>query len=88
MTDDDRELVELVADELRAQPAMEVVWRPESVLQFVGLIQLALRHPHIKTDSKNRETADRFLQAVREYFAGCPMTLELIRRGDDPSYDQ
>lgn len=83
----DEDLLRGVARELRTHPPMNVVWRPESVLQFVGLIQLALRHPQIREHDALCDTADRFLAAVREYFAECPMTLELIRRGDDPSHD-
>jgi hypothetical protein len=84
----DFDLLDMIAQELAAQPPMEVVWKPESVLQFVSMIQLAMRHPSIADYPENVSTAQRFLQATRQYFAECPMTLELIRRGDDPEYDE
>ena len=57
--------------------------QPASVFQLTALVQLACRHPAVT--GPMRETADRFLAGVREYFADCPAVLDVVRRGDDPS---
>ena len=76
----------LIALELVAHPPMEVVYRPQTVLELAGLLQLALRHPRL-ADASCRDTAEKLLHAIRDYFDDCPVTLELLRRGDDPRYD-
>jgi hypothetical protein len=83
-TPDDRLLAEMVR-ELEPHPNMEITLQPVSVMQLAGLLQLALRHPHL--DPTNRATAERFLAAARDYFAECPAVLEVLRRGDDPAED-
>jgi len=64
---------------------MVIALQPLSAVQLAGLIQLALRHDGI-TDTL-REIATTFVDSVREYFAEMPATLEILRRGDDPSQD-
>jgi len=64
---------------------MVIALQPLSAVQLAGLIQLALRHDGV-TDTL-REIATRFVDSVREYFAESPATLEVLRRGDDPSHD-
>ena len=59
--------------------------RPETVLQLIALMQLALRHPRIPPEI--RQTAETFIDAGREYFAHSPAVLEVIRQGDDPNED-
>jgi hypothetical protein len=59
--------------------------RPLSVVQLAGLIQLALRHDRLS--EQLRTVGVSFIDSVREYFAECPATLEVLRRGDDPRYD-
>jgi hypothetical protein len=74
------------AREIAAMPGpMEIVAQPVSVLQLVGLIQLACRHPRLPPES--RAAAARFVSGAREYFADCPSVLSIIDAGDDPSQD-
>jgi hypothetical protein len=54
-------------------------------LQLAGALQLALRHPNFP--AVTRRVIDTLLEALREYFRDCPLTLELLRQGDDPAYD-
>ena len=65
---------------------MDIGFQPLTVFQLTGLVQLALRHPHVSPEP--RATAGRFLAAVREYFADCPAVLDVVRRGDDPAEDR
>lgn len=64
---------------------MEVVLRPMTAMQLAGLLQLACRHPGVSAEA--RATACVFVEAVREYFADCPLVLDVLRRGDDPAQD-
>jgi len=84
----DSELAEAMAAEIQRKQDtdnMELVLRPFSVLQLVGLVQLALRHPGVSQPL--RETAEKFIGGAREYFADSPAVLETIERGSDPQYD-
>jgi hypothetical protein len=83
---DDARLVELVALELARKEPMALGLRPETVFYLTGLVQLALRHPTLPVTT--RECGERFVVAVREYFADCPAALDLVRRGDDPTEDR
>jgi hypothetical protein len=65
--------------------AMEIMFQPVTVLHIAGALQLARRHPQFPP--LHDATVDRFLSAAREYFADCPTVLEVLRRGDDPTYD-
>jgi len=85
---DDATITEALARELATLGPMEVVLRPESVLQMVGLVQLAKRHPGIANSPNVVATGDRFVEGAREYFAACPAVLEVIRRGEDPAQDR
>jgi hypothetical protein len=82
----DEEAVALLAGELRRTEPMELVLRPSTVLELTALVQLALRHPGV--DGAVRAAGDRFLVGVREYFADCPATLDIVRQGDDPTHDR
>lgn len=83
----DHEIVQLLADEIAAKDdVMELVVRPVSAFQLAGLIQLALRHPHVSPEI--RTTGEHLLGGVRHFFADCPTVLEVIRRGDDPHHDR
>jgi len=78
--------LDIVLRELSAlEPMGPIGYRPETVLQLVGLIQLALRHPAVT--QAIRATGVRFIEAAREYFAACPAVLDVIRRGDDARED-
>jgi len=84
MSDD--EAARTMAEELRRKGAMAVSFNPITVFQFAGLIQLALRHPHLSDNL--RDTAESFLAGVRKYFADAPVCLDVVQRGDDPSQDR
>lgn len=71
---------------IRAGATMQVVLTPLSALQIAGLLQLACRHPKLSEDLQ--KTAAYFLAGIRQYFAGCPAVLEVLRRGDDPAHDR
>jgi hypothetical protein len=86
MTDADRAIADAITEELADMGPMEVTVRPATVFQLTGLIQLAMRHPGVVGGV--RATAEQFLAHVREYFADCPVTLDAIRRGDDPQEDR
>ena len=86
--EDEQAIVDQMTREIisKAVHPMELVCQPTTVFQLTGLVQLALRHPGVTPEL--RETADRFLAGVREYFADCPAVLNVIRRGDDPTQDR
>jgi hypothetical protein len=86
MTEDENEIVVTLAAEIaaRVQP-MELVLHPVTAFQLAGLIQLALRQSDLSDELL--DAGARFVHAVREYFADCPMVLDVIRRGDDPTED-
>jgi hypothetical protein len=90
---DDRELRDVhdaiaqrLVTELADKAPMELVLRPATVFHVTALLQLACRHSSVS--GAVRDTADRFLANVREYFADCPAALDLVRRGDDPEEDE
>jgi len=83
----DDDIVQALTEELQHKRApLELVLQPASALQLAGLVQLATRHPACATSLAT--TAGAFLAGVREYFAECPMVLEVLRRGDDPREDR
>lgn len=65
----------------------ELLLQPISLLHLVGLLQLALRHPKIQTESSHALFAANVVTAARAYFAECPLVLELITQGADPAFD-
>lgn len=78
-----------IADEIAARSAagpMDISFSPLTVLQLVGLLQLARRHPQFGASSI--AVVDRFLAAARVYFAHCPTVLQIIQLGDDPAHDR
>jgi hypothetical protein len=80
------EIVAALFDEITSKTLpMELLLSALSVLQLAGVIQLALRHPDL--DGGPRDTAERFLAAVRTYFGDSPTALEVLRRGDLPEFD-
>ena len=86
MTDDDAAMVVGLAREMEAMAPMQLVLRPSTVFQLVGLMQLVLRRPDLP--SSVSVTARTFIAGAREYFAACPTVLEVIDQGDDPSQDR
>ena len=84
---DEAEIVAaMVAEIQQHEHPMTLVLRPQSVIQLVGLLQLALRHPGVSDD--NRRMARMLIEHARGYFTGCPAILDVIRRGDDPREDR
>jgi hypothetical protein len=81
-------LAAMVAELATREAPIEVVLRPLSALHLAGLLQLALRHPETSASSAHARIANTFIELVRAYFAGCPATLEILRRGDDPTEDR
>jgi hypothetical protein len=75
-----------LANELQARGPMELTLRPQTVLQLVGMLQLAMRHPQLGTI--NRSTAVTFIAGARAYFADAPTVLAVLDAGDDPSQDR
>lgn len=84
MTDD--ELLADVVIELMDKGPLELHLRAQSVLHLCGLLQLALRHPALSQASQ--PPARLFLEHARGFFADCPATLEVLRRGDNQEFDQ
>lgn len=85
MPDDDAVIARL-ADELEHHAPLTLVMRASMVLHVCGLLQLALRHPHMGDVS--RRSARFFIDHARAYFADCPTALDVLRRGDNPSEDR
>jgi hypothetical protein len=77
-----------LAAECDNRAPLTLVLRASSAVQLAGLIQLALRHPGVASKDHVRLTGITFLEHIRAYFADAPATLEILRRGDDPEYDQ
>ncbi len=75
-----------MVDELAGLAHMELMLRPSTVFELVGLLQLAQRHPELPASI--RATAARFVISAREYFADCPTVLAIIQRGEDPQEDR
>ena len=83
---EDHDLAVAAAAELADAAPFELTIYPDTLLHIAGLIQLALRHPGLS--ESNRSVARRFLNGVRSHFDHCPTVLEILRRGDDPTYDR
>jgi hypothetical protein len=89
MSAEDDDLVRRMAAELdRCEAPLEVVLRPVSAFHLAGLLQLALRHPHVEPTS--RTVAWTFIEHVRAYFGDhdADAVLDVLRRGDDPREDR
>jgi len=82
----DKPLIDQMAEELQAKEVIEMHLRAIAAFQIAALLQLALRHPAPSDDL--RRTGEMLLGHVRAFFADCPATLEIIRRGDDPREDR
>jgi hypothetical protein len=82
----DASIVAQMAEEIQAKGVIELHLTAPSAFQLAALLQLALRHPGPSADL--RRTGEMFVGHVRAFFADCPATLEIIRRGDDPREDR
>lgn len=58
---------------------------PFSAITMIGALQLAMRHPEMSTFQ--RGILAEFIDQMRPMFAGTSGE-EIIRRGDDPAFDQ
>jgi hypothetical protein len=77
---DEAATLALLAEELGAlEQPMELTLRPESVIRFVALLQLALRHPDIPAPM--RLFAEQFISNARVFYAHCPTVLQVITAG-------
>jgi hypothetical protein len=63
----------------------EIAFRPITLVQLYGLLQLAMRHPQVP--ESHREVFEQFKAMVRAYFDDCPTTLGILERGDNPDFD-
>lgn len=63
----------------------EIAFKPITLVQFAGLLQLAMRHQHVP--ESHREVFEQFMGMVRAYFDDCPTTLGILERGDNPDFD-
>ena len=84
MTTDDP-VTDRMVEEMKTLAPCEIVFRPESLLKLVSMVQLATRHPNIPNSL--RASAATFIGGACEYFARCPTVLDVIRAGDDPRQD-
>jgi hypothetical protein len=75
----------LVAEMARLSGPAIVMLHPNDAMGLVGLLQLALRHPGVS--NRLRDTADLFIESIRDYFAECPTVLDILARGDEPAED-
>lgn len=87
----DEQAAALMAEEMRATardgPAI-IALDPLTALSLCGLLQLALRHPDMSHAAAHVDAARRFVDSIREYFAGAPTVLAIIDRGDNPQSDR
>lgn len=82
----DAELLAAMVMEMSALDSpLTLVLQPESALMIAAMLQLALRHPELGTT--NARFARTWLEHVRAYFSQAPAVLEVLRRGDDPQFD-
>jgi hypothetical protein len=77
---------EQLAAELADHAPMSLVLRAATAFQLAALLQLALRHP--KVDGTNRQTAETFVEGVRQFLRDCPHVSAVLARGDDPREDR
>lgn len=76
---------EILTLEAEGEP-MVVEFRPHTVFQLAGLLQLALRHPGVQHTT--RDAARQFLASARDYFAESPAIRMVLDYGDDPAQDR
>src|SRR5262245_11205296 len=82
----DEDLLAAIVDELTAsRPPFDVTIEPHTAFALAAVVQLALRHPGANAAAV--DAGQRYLAAVRRYFVDCPAVLEVLRRGDDRSFD-
>jgi len=87
MTSEEARILDGLVDELRRKEEPMDLWlQPISVLQLVGVVQLAARHPQFP--ASHAVITERFIRGALAYFADCPTILNLIERGFDPTQDR
>lgn len=69
------------AIEIASKPDyMQLNLKPESAMRIVGLMHLALKHPELPPT--HQAFARKVVEIAREYFADCPIMLQVIESGD------
>lgn len=89
VTLDEAQTTSLMARELERMARAPLILGPipaVDAVAFVGLVQLACRHPGVS--ARMRLTAAAMVHTVREYFETCPTVLAVIDAGDDPTRDR
>lgn len=85
---DDATLISGMVREMPALGLMELSMEPSTVLQLVGILQLASRNPMLARDAPQAcDVIERFLTSARLYFDACPSVLEVMRRGSEQAPD-
>lgn len=74
-----------VAKDISQCPSSQFTFHPESLLQIVGMLQLACRHEQLPASSYR--TARHVISAARMSFAEFPRLVRLIDAGDNPAAD-
>jgi hypothetical protein len=87
MTDSTVKALDLAAELVRAPPH-QLVLRADQMLQIIGMLQLALRHPDFEDDDCEHQMTVKFvrefIETVRDDgFKGFPAVQRLIDEGDD-----
>lgn len=84
---EDHEILTQMANEISSSGPLTLVISPLEAVRLAGLLQLAGRHQAVSGED-HRFAISWFLSHVRRHFAGCPATLEVLRRGDDRQFDR
>src|SRR4051794_41059755 len=74
---DEEGLVASVRHELSTKT--DVLMNATLVFQLVGLIQQSMRDPRLAPELN--AVGERFLATARDFFADCPLVLDIMRRG-------
>lgn len=80
------ELERRAACELTSAPTLELQVEPLSLLQLVGLVQLAMRHAALPPST--RELGETIVRAASLHLRAFPALLEMIQRGNDCAFDE
>ena len=60
----------------------------DQMLTLTGLVQLALRHPHLQANKgRSHEFGAAFIAGLIEQLEDYPALQEMVRRGGDPKHD-
>lgn len=91
--DQSETLIKAAAEELRVIEArghrLDVAFEPGTVLNIVGMLQLALRHPGASSliSPTSAQAARAFIDAARQFFTPYPALTWIVEAGDKPEHD-